>query len=58
MTVLIKGGTVVTADAEQRADVLCNDERIVAVGADRRPPLAGCPSGTASGDTTLFFKTT
>jgi len=32
MTVLIKGGTVVNADRTLRADVLCNDGLIVAVG--------------------------
>ena len=31
-TVLIRGGTVVNADREQRADVLCADGVIVAVG--------------------------
>eukprot|EP01036_Dinobryon_divergens_P015430 gene15430-20905_t len=29
---VIRGGTVVNADREQRADVLCVDGRIVAVG--------------------------
>ncbi len=32
MTVLIKGGTVVTADRSYRADVLCADGRIEAIG--------------------------
>jgi dihydropyrimidinase len=32
MTVLIKGGTVVNADRTQRADVLCQDGAITAVG--------------------------
>lgn len=32
MSLLIKGGTVVTADATTRADVYCADGRIVAVG--------------------------
>ena len=32
MTVLIEGGTVVTADMSYRADVLCADGKIVAVG--------------------------
>ena len=31
MIVLIRGGTVVNADRSQRADVLCDDGRIVAV---------------------------
>ncbi|MDX1482558.1 MAG: dihydropyrimidinase [Woeseiaceae bacterium] len=32
MTLLIRGGTVVNADRSRRADVLCEDGRIVAVG--------------------------
>ncbi|AWI52180.1 dihydropyrimidinase [Aquabacterium olei] len=36
--VLIRGGTVVNADREQRADVLCVDGRIQAVGADLAAP--------------------
>ncbi len=32
MSVLIKGGTVVTADETRRADVLCNNGKIVEVG--------------------------
>src|SRR5215467_6410193 len=32
MTVLIKGGTVVTADQTFRADVLCVDGKIAAIG--------------------------
>ena len=32
MTVLIKGGTVVNADQSRRADVLCQDGLITAVG--------------------------
>ncbi len=32
MTVLIRGGTVVTAEGEARADVLCVDESIAAIG--------------------------
>lgn len=38
MTVLIKGGTVVTADLTYRADVLCNEGKIVAVGDDIDTP--------------------
>jgi hypothetical protein len=34
MTLLIRGGTVVTADDSVRADVLCRDGLIVAVGPD------------------------
>ena len=33
MSVLIKGGTVVTADQTYRADVLCADGKIVEIGA-------------------------
>ena len=36
MTVLIKGGTVVTADQTFRADVLCADGKIVAIGENLR----------------------
>ena len=32
MTILVRGGTVVNADREFRADVLCQDGKIVAVG--------------------------
>ena len=32
--ILLRGGTVVTADAERRADVLVSGETIAAVGAD------------------------
>lgn len=35
---LIRGGTVVNADLAQRADVLCVDGRIVAVGTDLEAP--------------------
>ncbi len=38
MTVLIKGGTVVTADHSTRADVLCDGETIAAVGPDLDAP--------------------
>jgi dihydropyrimidinase (EC 3.5.2.2) len=33
-SLLIRGATVVNADRAERADVLCHDGRIVAVGAD------------------------
>ncbi|MDE5152355.1 dihydropyrimidinase, partial [Paenibacillus larvae subsp. larvae] len=33
-SLLIRGGTVVNADREERADVLCVDGRIEAVGGD------------------------
>ena len=39
---VIRGGTVVNADREQRADVLCVDGRIVAVGEDA---AAQAPAG-------------
>jgi dihydropyrimidinase len=38
MATLIRGGTVVTADNETRADVLIDDEKIVAVGPDLEAP--------------------
>ena len=38
MTVLIKGGTVVNADRSVRADVLCQDGQIAAVGQDLDAP--------------------
>ena len=38
MTVLIKGGTVVTADQTFRADVLCADGKIAAIGPDLAAP--------------------
>lgn len=37
-TILIRGGTVVNADQSVRADVLCVDGRIVAVGQDLEAP--------------------
>ena len=37
-TTLIQGGTVVNADREFRADVLCIDGRIAAVGRDLDAP--------------------
>jgi dihydropyrimidinase len=38
MSVLIKGGTVVTAEQSWRADVLCSDGKIVALGEDIDAP--------------------
>jgi dihydropyrimidinase len=38
MTVLIRGGTVVNADRAFRADVLCNGDKIVAVGENLEAP--------------------
>ena len=38
MTVLIKGGTVVNAEQTVRADVLCRDGRIAAVGENLDAP--------------------
>ena len=48
MTLLIKGGTVVTADREWRADVLVEGETIVAVAPDIEAP-AGAEIVDASG---------
>ena len=46
----IRGGTVVNADCEQRADVLCVDGQIVAVGTDLQSQVpAGTPVLDASG---------
>jgi dihydropyrimidinase len=45
---LIRGGTVVNADREFRADVLCEGGRITAVGTDLATP-AGCETLDASG---------
>ena len=41
MSVLIKGGTVVTADQSYRADVLCSDGRIVEIGEGLAAPARG-----------------
>ena len=38
MSILIRNGTVVNASHEQRADVLCQDGKIVAVGVDLSAP--------------------
>ena len=38
MGILVRGGTVVNADTSQRADVLTDGGRIVAVGADLEAP--------------------
>jgi dihydropyrimidinase len=48
MTLLIKGGTIVTADLEHRADVLVEGETIAAVGLDLEAP-AGAEIVDASG---------
>ncbi|MBL8785977.1 MAG: dihydropyrimidinase [Deltaproteobacteria bacterium] len=40
MAVLVRGGTVVTADGETRADVLCEGETILAVASDIDAPGA------------------
>ena len=37
--VLVRGGTVVNADGERRADVLCVDGRIAAVGEGLEAPM-------------------
>src|SRR5262245_15757469 len=48
MSVLIRGGTVVTADQTFRGDVLCADGKIVGVGADLEAP-ARCELVDAGG---------
>ena len=51
---VIRGGTVVNADREQRADVLCVDGRIVAVGEDAAAQApAGAQTLDASGQYVL-----
>ncbi len=51
---VIRGGTVVNADREQRADVLCVDGRIVAVGEDAAAQApAGAETLDASGQYVL-----
>ena len=53
-TLVIRGGTVVNADREQRADVLCVDGRIVAVGEDAAAQApAGAQTLDASGQYVL-----
>lgn len=52
--VLIRGGTVVNADQEQQADVLCLGGKIVALGADLLAQApAGCQTIDASGQYVL-----
>ena len=48
MGILIQGGTVVNADREFRADVYCEDGKIIAVGANLEQP-PGCELIDASG---------
>jgi dihydropyrimidinase len=48
MSILIRGGTVVNADISEKADVLVQDGKIVAVGADLDCPT-GCEVLDASG---------
>ncbi|GAA0858994.1 dihydropyrimidinase [Aliiglaciecola litoralis] len=48
MSILIRGGTVVNADNSEKADVLVQDGKIVAVGADLELPT-GCEVLDASG---------
>ena len=38
MAILIRGGTAVTADAEQRADILIEGETIAAIGPNLDAP--------------------
>ena len=45
--VLIRGGTVVTADQEQKADVLCVNGKVVALGPDA---ASLAPAGTTTID--------
>ena len=45
--VLIRGGTVVTADQEQKADVLCVNGKVIALGPDA---ASQAPAGTTTID--------
>ena len=51
MSVLIKGGTIVTAEQTFRGDVLCADGKIVAVGEKLATPPATAKSSTPVGST-------
>ena len=51
MSVLIKGGTVVTAEQTFRADVLCADGKIVAIGDGSATPPAAARSSTPAAST-------
>ena len=48
MAILIRGGTVVNADQEFRADVLCDNGQIIAVGDNLTVPM-GCQTIDAAG---------
>jgi dihydropyrimidinase len=48
MALLIRGGTVITADTSTRADVLCEGDKIIAVGPNLEAP-AGAESIDAGG---------
>lgn len=48
MAILIRGGTVVNADQEFRADVLCDNGQIIAVGDNLAAPM-GCQTIDAAG---------
>jgi dihydropyrimidinase len=48
MAILIRGGTVVNADREFRADVLCDNGQIIAVGDNLTAPM-GCQTIDAAG---------
>ena len=56
MEVIIKGGTVVTADDTYRADVLCIGETIAAIGEDLEVP-AGAEVIDASGALVVVIQT-
>ncbi len=46
MSILIKGGTVVNADREFRADVLCEGGKIIAFGDNLQAPVEAPKSST------------
>ena len=50
MNLLIRGGTVVDSDTSYRANVLCQNGRIVAIGEDLAAPT-GCQIVEAGGST-------
>lgn len=43
MSLLIKNGTIVTADGQTKADIYCEGEQITRIGKDLSP--TGCDGG-------------
>ena len=46
MRVLVKGGTIVTAENEYKADILIEDEKISAIGTHFDGPRSHYPGGS------------